>query len=123
MKVNLITQESFESRHHGKSEIELQSMLKKIGADSLETLINETVPVGIRLNNPLNLPEAKSEVDFLTDFKALAQKNKIYKSFIGIGLQLNILDIPNTENNINANIDNSVTALFDKFKLKKPSNR
>nr|WP_299417640.1 aminomethyl-transferring glycine dehydrogenase [uncultured Emticicia sp.] len=85
MKVNLITQESFESRHHGKSEIELQSMLKKIGADSLETLINETVPVGIRLNNPLNLPEAKSEVDFLTDFKALAQKNKIYKSFIGIG--------------------------------------
>ena len=85
MKVNLITQESFESRHHGKSEIELQSMLQKIGADSLETLINETVPAGIRLNNPLNLPVAKSEVDFLTDFKALAQKNKIYKSFIGTG--------------------------------------
>jgi glycine dehydrogenase len=85
MKVNLITQESFESRHHGKSEIELQSMLQKIGVDSLETLINETVPAGIRLNNPLNLPKAKSEVDFLSDFKVLAQKNKIYKSFIGTG--------------------------------------
>ena len=56
MKVNLITQESFESRHHGKSEVELQSMLQKIGVDSLETLINETVPAGIRLKNPLNLP-------------------------------------------------------------------
>lgn len=85
MKVNLITQESFESRHHGKSEVELQSMLQKIGVDSLETLINETVPAGIRLKNPLNLPEAKSEVDFLAHFKALAQKNKIYKSFIGTG--------------------------------------
>ncbi len=85
MKVNLITQESFESRHHGKSEIELQSMLQKIGVDSLETLINETVPAGIRLKNSLNLPAAKSEVDFLANFKTLAQKNKIYKSFIGTG--------------------------------------
>ena len=71
MKVNLITQESFESRHHGKSEIELQSMLQKIGVDSLETLINETVPAGIRLKNPLNLPAAKSEVDFLRYYNRL----------------------------------------------------
>ncbi len=85
MKVNLIAQESFESRHHGKSDAELQSMLQKIDIDSLETLINQTVPAGIRLGNPLNLPAAKSEVDFLADFKALAQKNKVYKSFIGTG--------------------------------------
>jgi glycine dehydrogenase len=85
MKINLNTQESFESRHHGKSESDLQSMLKTIGADSLETLINQTVPEQIRLQNPLNLPKAKSEADFLTDFKALAQKNKIFKSYIGTG--------------------------------------
>ena len=85
MKVNLIAQESFENRHQGKSENDLQAMLQTIGVDSLETLINETVPEGIRLKKSLNLPAAKSEVDFLTDFKILAQKNKIFKSFIGTG--------------------------------------
>lgn len=85
MKINLNTQESFESRHQGKSENDLQSMLKTIGADSLETLINQTVPEQIRLQSPLNLPTAKSEADFLADFKALAQKNKIFKSYIGTG--------------------------------------
>ncbi|WP_394991205.1 aminomethyl-transferring glycine dehydrogenase [Emticicia sp.] len=85
MKVNLIAQESFENRHHGKSENDLQAMLQIIGVDSLETLINETVPEQIRLKKPLNLPAAKSEVDFLADFRVLAQKNKIFKSFIGTG--------------------------------------
>ncbi|RYU96907.1 aminomethyl-transferring glycine dehydrogenase [Emticicia agri] len=85
MKINLNTQESFESRHQGKSENDLQAMLKTIGADSLETLINQTVPEQIRLQAPLNLPKAKSEADFLADFKLLAQKNKIFKSYIGTG--------------------------------------
>lgn len=85
MKINLNTQESFESRHQGKSENDLQAMLKTIGADSLETLINQTVPEQIRLQTPLNLPLAKSEADFLADFKVLAQKNKIFKSYIGTG--------------------------------------
>ncbi|GAB3510165.1 aminomethyl-transferring glycine dehydrogenase [Emticicia fontis] len=85
MKINLNTQESFESRHQGKSEHDLQAMLKTIGADSLDTLINQTVPEQIRLQSPLNLPAAKSEADFLADFKVLAQKNKIFKSYIGTG--------------------------------------
>lgn len=85
MKINLNTQESFESRHQGKSESDLNAMLKTIGADSLETLINQTVPEQIRLQTPLNLPKAKSEADFLADFKVLAQKNKIFKSYIGTG--------------------------------------
>lgn len=85
MKINLNTQESFESRHQGKSEHDLQAMLKTIGADSLDTLINQTVPEQIRLQTPLNLPKAKSEADFLADFKVLAQKNKIFKSYIGTG--------------------------------------
>ncbi|UTA69497.1 aminomethyl-transferring glycine dehydrogenase [Emticicia sp. 21SJ11W-3] len=85
MKINLNSQESFESRHHGKSEADLQAMLKTIGVDSLDTLINQTVPQQIRLQSPLNLPKAKSEAEFLADFKALAQKNKIFKSYIGTG--------------------------------------
>ena len=85
MKVNLIAQESFENRHHGKSENDLQSMLQTIGVDSLEILINQTVPEQIRLKKPLNLPVAKSEADFLGDFKKLAKKNKIFKSYIGTG--------------------------------------
>lgn len=85
MKINLNTQESFESRHQGKSESDLNAMLKTIGADSLETLINQTVPEQIRLQAPLNLPNAKSEADFLADFRVLAQKNKIFKSYIGTG--------------------------------------
>lgn len=85
MKINLNTQESFESRHQGKSEHDLQAMLKTIGADSLDTLINQTVPEQIRLQTPLNLPSAKSEADFLADFKVLSQKNKVFKSYIGTG--------------------------------------
>ncbi|AFK01701.1 Glycine dehydrogenase (decarboxylating) [Emticicia oligotrophica DSM 17448] len=85
MKVNLSTQESFESRHHGKSQNDLQAMFNTIGVNSLDELIDQTVPEKIRLKNALNLPSSKSEVEFLADFKALAQKNKIYKSFIGTG--------------------------------------
>ncbi len=85
MKVNLTAQESFEFRHHGKSEQELQAMLQTIGVKNLDQLIDETVPPQIRIKNVLNLPQAKSEIEFLTDFKKLAQKNKIFKSFIGTG--------------------------------------
>ena len=85
MKINLNTQESFESRHQGKSEKDLQAMFQTIGVDSLDTLINQTVPEQIRLQTKLNLPAAKSEADFLADFKILAQKNKIFKSYIGTG--------------------------------------
>jgi glycine dehydrogenase len=60
-------------------------MLEKIGALSLEELINQTVPKAIQLERPLNLPTAKLESDFLKEFKTLASKNKVFKSFIGTG--------------------------------------
>lgn len=85
MNINLLAQEKFEDRHHGKSEKDFKAILAEIGVDSLEQLIEQTVPASIRLKNPLNLPNAKSEADFLADFKKLAQKNKIFKSFIGMG--------------------------------------
>lgn len=60
-------------------------MLNAIGASSIEELIDQTIPKSIQLEKPLELPKAKSEAEFLKEFKALANKNKIFKSFIGLG--------------------------------------
>jgi len=75
----------FALRHIGPNEDELEEMLKLIGADSLGSLIEETVPSAIRLNKPLNLPEAVSEYRFLEDLSKIASRNKVFKSYIGLG--------------------------------------
>lgn len=85
MKINLQSQEKFEGRHHGKSERELSEMLEKVGVSSLDELIDQTVPAGIRLPENLRLPKPKSEHTFLQDFKRLASQNVIFKSYIGMG--------------------------------------
>ncbi|MDX5340517.1 MAG: aminomethyl-transferring glycine dehydrogenase [Cyclobacteriaceae bacterium] len=85
MKINLSNAVKFESRHNGPNEAEIAEMLEKIGASSLEELINQTVPQTIQSKKPLDLPKAKLESEFLADFKKLASKNKIFKSFIGMG--------------------------------------
>lgn len=69
----------------GKSETELAEILATIGVKSVEQLISETIPASIRLKNPLAIPAAKTEHQFLKDFKTLASKNKIYKTYIGLG--------------------------------------
>jgi glycine dehydrogenase len=85
MKINLSNAVKFESRHNGPTEAEIAEMLEKIGATSLEELINQTVPKAIQNERPLDLPKAKLESEFLRDFKKLACKNKVFKSFIGMG--------------------------------------
>ena len=60
-------------------------MLNVIGAESIDQLINETIPEGIRLNKRLNLPRPVSEIEFLNEFQELASRNKIFNSFIGMG--------------------------------------
>jgi glycine dehydrogenase len=85
MKINLRQQESFESRHHGKSSQDLAAMLAAVGASSIDELIEQTVPASIRLPKPLDLPQPLSEVQFLSNFKKLARQNQIFKSFIGTG--------------------------------------
>jgi glycine dehydrogenase len=77
--------EVFARRHNGPNQESIKKMLEVIKADSVDKLIDETIPEGIRLQKPLDLPEALSEADFLSEFKKLAEKNKIYKSFIGMG--------------------------------------
>jgi glycine dehydrogenase len=86
MKLNLNYTEAFESRHNGSDDAQISQMLKVIkGATSLDDLISQTVPASIRLPKPLNLPKPQTEVEFLASFKKLAQKNKIFKSYIGMG--------------------------------------
>ena len=94
---------TFESRHLGPNEAEIEQMLKLIGADSIATLLNETIPPDIALQNELNLPDGISEHEFLTELQRISLKNKLYDTYIGLGyhptitpavIQRNILENP-----------------------------
>uniref|UniRef100_UPI0025F4E901 aminomethyl-transferring glycine dehydrogenase subunit GcvPA n=1 Tax=Algoriphagus sp. TaxID=1872435 RepID=UPI0025F4E901 len=85
MKINLSNAVKFENRHNGPTDTEIAEMLTTIGASSLDELIDQTVPKSIQLERPLNLPSSQLETDFLVEFKKLASKNKVLKSFIGLG--------------------------------------
>lgn len=76
---------NFLKRHLGPSANQTEEMLKTIGVKSLDQLIDETVPAAIRLKQPLNLPEGISEYEYLEHIREIAAKNKVFKSFIGMG--------------------------------------
>src|SRR5206468_2158262 len=91
------------TRDIGRNEEEVRAMLRDVGFDSLGALIDTTVPKDIRLERQLNLPAAKSETEALAELRAIAQKNKLARSFIGAGysdcitppvIQRNILENP-----------------------------
>lgn len=96
--------DSFVLRHNGPRREDLNTMLQKIGVDSMEELIDKTVPESIRLENPMNLPgEGVSEHEYLQRIWEIVSKNKVYRSFIGLGyyntifppvIQRNILENP-----------------------------
>jgi len=77
--------DSFALRHIGPNENELQHMLKTIGAESLNQLILETIPEDIRLKKPLNLAPAMTEYEFSNHIAELGNKNKVFKTYIGLG--------------------------------------
>lgn len=77
--------EKFETRHNAPDATQVAEMLKTIKVKSVDELIDQTIPSNIRLKKKLNLPEAKSEFEFLKEFKGVMAKNKIYKSYIGTG--------------------------------------
>jgi len=83
--------DSFVVRHLGPRENDVKQMLKTIGVSSLDQLIDETIPDDIRLKNDLDLPKALNEIEFSMHIKELADKNKVYKSFIGLGYNAAIL--------------------------------
>jgi glycine dehydrogenase len=81
----LFDSERFQSRHIGPDAEETAAMLKVIGAASLDALMDEAVPARIRLKKPLNLPEGQTEHRFLRELRGVASRNRIFRSFIGLG--------------------------------------
>jgi glycine dehydrogenase len=75
----------FAQRHIGANDQQIHSMLQVLGLDSLDTLIEKTVPAAILRSKPLQLPTAQSESAALARLKAIALQNKVYRSFIGRG--------------------------------------
>jgi glycine dehydrogenase len=78
-------QQEFQRRHIGPDDRETSRMLKKIGEPSMESLINKTVPAGIRMDHELNLPEAMSEYEYLQHLNEISLGNKVFKTYIGQG--------------------------------------
>ncbi len=95
--------DSFALRHIGIKNSDIPKMLETIDIESIGQLIYETIPNDILLRHPLELPEALSENEFLQHMHLLGAKNKVYKSYIGLGyhesttppvIQRNILENP-----------------------------
>ncbi|HOV96557.1 MAG TPA: aminomethyl-transferring glycine dehydrogenase subunit GcvPA, partial [Thermomonas sp.] len=77
--------DAFIERHIGPNDAEIAAMLAQVGHASLEAFTDAIVPASIKSANPLALPEAMTEVDALARIRAIAQKNQLFKSFIGQG--------------------------------------
>lgn len=75
----------FVDRHIGPSANEIEQMLAFLEFSTLDSLIDRTIPPGIRLASPINLPEAQTETAALAQIKAIASKNQVFRSFIGTG--------------------------------------
>jgi glycine dehydrogenase len=75
----------FQRRHIGVNEADTKQMLATIGVNTVNELIDKTVPAAIRLQHELNLPAAVSEFEYLTELKKVAAKNKLFKTYIGQG--------------------------------------
>ncbi len=77
--------ESFVNRHIGPRENHIQEMLNQLGFSSLEELSNSVVPKNILIQDELDLPPKKSEADTIKRLQELAEKNSVFRSFIGMG--------------------------------------
>ena len=77
--------ENFALRHIGPRPYEVPEMLEAVGVSSLDELIDQTVPPAIRLENEMNLPDGISEHEYFQLIRSIAKKNKLYKTYIGMG--------------------------------------
>src|SRR5215204_6038037 len=83
--MSLPTQGTFKSRHIGPDTAARDEMLRAIGVASLDTLIDQTIPPGIRSKAPLDLPEGDSEFGYLRRLRGIASGNTVARSYIGMG--------------------------------------
>src|SRR5512134_3925658 len=75
----------FVRRHVGPAEDDVREMLQTLGYDSLDSFIDTVIPPAIRLRQPLDLPAALSEYEALAELRTLARRNRVVRSFIGMG--------------------------------------
>ena len=92
--MNSIVPKGFASRHIGPSDEETAAMLKIIGSDSVDSLMSEVVPGQIRIQDELGLPYAMTEYEYLKHIREVAAKNKVYRSYIGMGYYNTITPSP-----------------------------
>ena len=99
----LTVPDSFVRRHLGPTDPDIQEMLAILGMQSLDALVDSTVPDDIRMRMPLSLPAHRSEEDVLNELRTIAGRNHVYRSLIGMGyfdcitppvIQRNILENP-----------------------------
>lgn len=95
--------DGFIRRHVGPDAKEQAEMLSTLGVSSLDELIDQTIPQNIHINIPLSLDESQTEPQVLSELKAMAARNRVFKSFIGMGyygtytpavIQRNVLENP-----------------------------
>ena len=99
----MITTDRFVDRHNGPRATDQAVMLARIGANSVDELIDQTIPAAIRLDKPLNLPSGLSEYEYLQQLRTIAAKNAVFKTYLGLGyhntiippvIQRNVLENP-----------------------------
>ena len=95
--------DTFVQRHIGPNAAEIQAMLNPLGFSTLDELVDRTVPTQIRSQQPLKLGTQRGESELLQELKAIAARNQIFRSYIGMGyagcitpavIQRNILENP-----------------------------
>src|SRR5437870_5793852 len=93
----------FQDRHIGPNPEEIHQMLELLELESLDELVAATVPKQIRSTRPLRLPPARGEYELLDELRVLASKNKVFRSYLGLGyydcitppvIQRNVLENP-----------------------------
>jgi glycine dehydrogenase len=85
MPLDLPHPDRFADRHLGPRETDLAGMLSTLGVGSLDELMDQTVPEPIRMRKPLDLPPAVSEQEMLAELQAIAARNEVFRSYIGMG--------------------------------------
>lgn len=100
---SLLPQTEFRARHIGPNDTEVKAMLKELGFANLEEMANHVIPKNIRTSAKIDIGEGISEYELLARLKKMLSKNKIYRSYLGMGfhdtitptvIQRNILENP-----------------------------
>ncbi len=94
---------NFTRKHNGPNDADMPEMLQMAGVENLNQLIDETLPAAIRMKKPLNIPDGINEYEYIMHLRDIASRNKLFKTYIGLGyyntilpgvIQRNILENP-----------------------------